>query len=110
MPPLGSVTCDVECGLDAHGWHVSLQEQMHTHFRRRQRTGIRLAMVTSSVNENGEITRKAWLNYMCTDNLGFQVFKSDLFSIFEKYDKDNSGGLTQKEILEMMKELFSENV
>ena len=57
---------------------------------------------------SGQINRDEWLNFLSTDpnNSGKRIFRSNLRSLFSKFDKDNSGYLNKEEIFELLKENF----
>lgn len=61
-------------------------------------------------DNSGCINRKEWMKHLCTydEKTGKYIFDAQLFQLFEKYDKDNSGYLRKDEIILMLQDMFKE--
>ena len=59
-------------------------------------------------DNSGQINRDEWLNFLSTDpnNSGKRIFRSNLHTLFSKFDKDGSGSLSKEEIFNLLKENF----
>lgn len=67
-------------------------------------------MIEIDKDRTETIDRIEWMKHFCQidTRTGHQVFRSNLKSMFEKYDVDHSGTLAIKEIKMMLRDTFSE--
>lgn len=64
---------------------------------------------TMDKDRSGEINREEWISNLCSEEKnGKAVFRSNLRTLFEKYDMDNSGSLNLEEIKALVRESFKE--
>lgn len=70
---------------------------------------IKNEMAEIDKTKDGHIDRYEWMRSLCSSNKqGKMVFRANLKTLFDKYDVDNSGTLTYKEIRALVGDAFKE--